>query len=269
MIEFLQQQVASETSAEKKINRLRELLQILCLKIMHDKGCFSKVAFVGGTALRILYDMRRFSEDLDFSVIDKKDYDFSEIISTLEHEFKLYGLEMTTKTKTGKIVQDSMLKFPKLLKIMGLSELEGQKLSIKIEVDSNPPPGWQLENTLVNKVYILNITHFALSSLYATKLHSCFFRKYVKGRDFYDLVWYLGKKIKPNYELLNNAIKQTEGKDFALCEGSIKDFLLERLVKIDFKPVKKDVERFLEDKSELKLLEKTVISKSIEKVFGS
>lgn len=268
MIEFLQQQIASEKSSEMKINRLREALQLLCLKIMHDKGYFSKVAFVGGTALRIIYDMRRFSEDLDFSVIDKKDYNFSELISTLEGEFKLSGLELETKTKVTKTVQDSMLKFPKLLKLMELSKLEGQKLSIRIEVDSNPPSGWQLQNTVVTKIYVLNITHFALSSLYATKLHACFFRKYVKGRDFYDLVWYLGKKIEPNYELLNNAARQTEGKALGLDESNIKDFLEERLAKIDFNLVKKDVERFLEDKNELELLKTSVIVKNIANVFG-
>ena len=268
MIEFLQQQIALQESFEKKLNRLREVLQLICLKIMQDEAYFSKVAFVGGTALRVLYDMRRFSEDLDFSVIEKKDYSFSRLISTLEHEFKLSGLELHTKTKVTKTVQGSMLKFPDLLKVMGLSGLEGQKLSIKIEVDSNPPSGWQLENTIVNKIYVLNITHFTLSSLYATKLHSCFFRKYVKGRDFYDLIWYLGKKIKPNYKLLNSAIKQTEGKDFGIDEKNIKDFLQERLAKIDFNLVKRDVERFLEDKNELQLLKTSVIAKSIVNVFS-
>ena len=77
----------------------------------------------------------------------------------------------------------------------------------------------------------------------------------------------LGKKIKPNYELLNNAIKQTEGKDFGLDERNIKDFLLGRLPKIDFKLVKKDVEKFLEDKNELQLLKSAVIAKSITDLF--
>ena len=267
MIEFLQQQIASELSTEGKINRLREVLQLLCLKILQDRGCFSSVAFVGGTALRVLYDMRRFSEDLDFSVIDKKDYDFLKLISIVKREFKLCGLEMEAKTKDTKIVQNGMLKFPGLLKVMGISDLKSQKISIKIEVDSNPPAGWQIEKTIVNKIYVLHITHFALSSLYSTKIHACFFRKYAKGRDFYDFVWYLGKKIKPNYELLNNAIKQTEGKDPELCDENIKDFLLPRIAKVDFKMIKKDVERFLEDKNELRLLQSSVISKSVADVF--
>ena len=133
----------------------------------------------------------------------------------------------------------------------------------------NPPDGGEVEKTLINRMFMLNVAHFSLPSLYATKLHACFFRKYVKGRDFYDLLWYLGKKIKPNYVLLNNAIRQTEGKVEALDESNLKDFLLRRIEKVDFREVKKDVERFLEDKNDLKLLEKSVITKSIIDVFGA
>jgi predicted nucleotidyltransferase component of viral defense system len=267
MIEFLQQQIAPLASVESKINRLREILQLVCLKIMQDKGCFANLAFVGGTALRILFDLRRFSEDLDFSVIDKKGYDFGNIAALLKHEFNLRGLNLETKTKEAKTVQSSMLKFPRLLKELGISVLESQKLSIKIEADSNPPDGWHIENTVVNKVYLLNLTHFALPSLYATKIHSCVFRKYTKGRDFYDLVWYLGKKVKPNYELLNNAIKQTEGESPGLSDKNIKGFLLDKISRVNFAAVKKDIERFLEDKSELQLLDGKIISKAIEDTF--
>lgn len=268
MIEILSQYIESETSVENKINRLREALQLICLKLIQDKGYFSGIAFVGGTALRIIYGIRRFSEDLDFSVVDRKEYDFSKMLLNIEREFRLAGLEIVTNPKIDKAVQSGMLKFPGLLKIMKLSEMKDQRISVKLEVDSNPPAGWQEENTVVNKMYVLNIRHFALPSLFATKLHACFFRRYHKGRDFYDLVWYLGKKVKPNYELLNNAIMQTEGKDLALSEKNIENFLIGQLDKIDFNTIRKDVERFLEDKSELKLLERAVIVKSIEDLFG-
>jgi len=268
MIEFLKKHISLEESREAKVNKLREVLQLLTLKIMQDKKCFSKMAFVGGTALRVLYNMRRFSEDLDFSVIDKKGYDFLEIMSLLRREFELNGLKIETKAKNVKAVQSCMLRFPELLNTLDVSKSRDQKLSIKIEADSNPPAGWHIEKTLVNKMYVLNITHFDLPSLYATKIHACFFRTYIKGRDFYDLMWYLAKKIKPYYSLLNNAIKQTQGSDLGLNDKNIKDFLLGRVAKVDFKTVKKDVERFLEDKSELKLLEAPIISKSIIDVFG-
>lgn len=254
MIDVLKKQLLPTMSLEEKINHLREFLQILCLKIIHDKGYFKNMAFVGGTALRLLYDLRRFSEDLDFSVIKEKGYDFPDIISGLEYELKLFGLKIETKNSIQKTVQSSFIKFPYLLNDLGLSNIREHKISIKIEVDSKPPKGWSTETSLLNKTYIFNILHFGLPSLYATKLHACFFRKFVKGRDFYDLLWYLGRKIKPNFILLNNAIKQTEGKDLKLDEDKLNTFLLEKLKKIDFAYVRKDVERFLEDKNEVGLL---------------
>ena len=268
MIDFLQKHIVSELTLENKINRLREALQLLLLKILQDKGYFSYIAFVGGTALRVLYGLRRFSEDLDFSVIDKKGYDFPEIISVVKRELGLNGLDVEVNTKTVKTVHSCMLKFPGLLKHLNLSELPDQKLSIKFEADSNPPSGGQDETTLVNNIYLINIRHFELPSLYATKIHACCFRAYAKGRDFYDLAWYLGRKIEPNYILLNNAIKQTQGKDIGLSSRNISDFLLSKISGIDFKAIKKDVERFLEDKNELKLLDASLISKSIIDVFG-
>ncbi|MFA5143010.1 MAG: nucleotidyl transferase AbiEii/AbiGii toxin family protein [Candidatus Omnitrophota bacterium] len=269
MIELLRQQIADERDNLAKTNKLRETLQLLTLKFIQDKGYFNNLAFVGGTALRFLYDMRRFSEDLDFSVFDAKGYDFTDIVRVLEREFDLNGLKIETKPAVKKTVRSSMLKFPGLLKSTGLSPLASQTLSIKIKADSNSPCGWHLEKTLVNKLYALNISHFDLASLYAAKLHACFFRKYVKGRDFYDLLWYLGKKVKPNYQLLNNAITQTQGRDYKIDENNIMDFLTERVESVDFSAAKKDVERFLQDKSELKLLEKPIILKSIRDVFGN
>lgn len=263
MIELLQQQFNPDMSNEEKINRLREFLQVVVLKIIYDKGYFEKLAFVGGTALRLLFNLRRFSEDLDFSLIDIKGYRFMEINSFIERELKLLGLNIETKVNEEKTVQNSFLKFKGLLKELQLSNLDEQKLSIKIEVDAEPPKGWHLETTLVNKVYLLNLVHFDLPSLYATKLHACFFRKYVKGRDFYDLAWYIGKKIRPNYTLLNNAIKQTENYSLNLNDSNFEKFLLEKLDKTDLKEIRRDVERFLEDKNELGLLSSDVLKKSL------
>jgi predicted nucleotidyltransferase component of viral defense system len=268
MIDFLQKHISSELTPENKMNMLREALQLLVLKILQDKGHFSYMAFVGGTALRILYGMRRFSEDLDFSVIDKKGYNFNEVISDIKRELGLFGLEVDTKTKTTRAVHSCMLKFSGLLKKLSLSALSGEKLSIKFDADSNPPSGGKDETTLVNNIYLISVRHLDLSSLYATKIHACCFRGYAKGRDFYDLVWYLGKKITPNYILLNNAIKQTQGKDPGLSSENISEFLLSKITDIDFTTIRKDAERFLEDKNELRLMDSSFIVKSIIDVFG-
>lgn len=267
MIEIFKQQITEDMPVEAKSNKVRELLQIIILKIIYDKDFFKNLAFVGGTALRILFDMRRFSEDLDFSLVNKHSYDFSEINSAITSGLKLYGLNVESKAKLENNVHSAMLKFPRLLKSLGISNLESQKISVKLEVDSNPPKGWHIVNTVVNKVYMFNALHFDLPSMFATKLHACFYRKFTKGRDFYDLVWHVGKHTKPNYILLNNAVMQTEDHNPGVDEHNFKKYVLDNIQRIDFDLVKKDVERFLEDKSELSLLNLKTIQSSIEAFY--
>lgn len=267
MIDVIKQQFKDGMSMNQKLNLTREFLQILTLKIMNEKKFFSQAAFVGGTALRILYDLKRFSEDLDFSLINKEKYDFDRIQKELLRSFQLYGLPFEAKVRSEGSIHSMMMKFTGLLKDLGLSELSAQKLSIKWEADVNPPAGWQISNTIINRIYMFNIAHYDLPSLFAGKLHACFFRKFTKGRDFYDFVWYLGKSVRPNYTLLNNAIRQTEAKDARVSEANFKQFLLDHLQGVDFAFVKKDVERFLEDKSELNLFNLKIIQETIKRVY--
>ncbi len=264
MIDVLRQQYTASMSAEEKANRIREFLQVLTLKIISDKGYFENVSFVGGTALRIIYNLRRFSDDLDFSLVDTKNFDFAVLVSDLKKEIGLFGLEAEFKPKKEKVVQSVFIKFPSVLNEAGVSAFKEQKLAIKLEVDTNPPQGAVTLPVLVNKTYLFSIVSFDLHSLFATKLHACLFRTYTKGRDFYDLAWYLGKKIEPNYKVLNNAIKQTQGEDIGLGPDNIKEFLVKRLKNVDFNSAKHDVERFLEDKSELNLLDYNLLKSAIE-----
>jgi len=267
MIEVIQQQFKPDMPDELKLNLAREFLQILALKIMHDKHFFYNLAFTGGTALRILFNTKRFSEDLDFSLVEKKGYSFSEINSKLISEFRLYGLNTEIKPSEERTVHSVFLKFSGLLKLLGLSPLNGQKLAIKIEIDTNPPKGGILETTLINKTYVFPIVHFDLPSMFAAKLSACFYRKYTKGRDFYDFIWYISKKNMPNFLLLNNAIEQTQGHSPKIDESNFKNFLLENIEKIDFNLVKLDVERFLEDKTELGLFDLKIIKPTIERTY--
>lgn len=267
MIDVIRQQLTERMPKEEKMHRTREFLQILCLKFLDEKKWFESLAFVGGTALRILFDLRRFSEDIDFSLLPSQNFDVEKLNNQLQKLFPSYGLPLETSVKAERNVKSIMLKFPSLLKELGLSPLASQKLSIKLDVDTNPPSGSQVVHTIVNKIYLLNIVHDDLASLYAGKLSACFFRAYIKGRDFYDFIWYLGKRIKPNFLLLNNAIEQTQGVSPQITQDNFKDFLLEHLSKIDFTVVKKDVERFLEDKSELRIFDPQTIKETVQSVY--
>jgi len=268
MIEAIKQQFAKGMTDEDKLNRVREYIQILSLKILDEKGAFKFMAFTGGTALRIIFGVRRFSENLDFSLIKKDGVSFPEVNERLVKGINLAGLQVESKPKVKNTVLSAMLKFPGLLKQLGLSPLESQNLSIKIEVDSNPPKGGNTQNTLIQKSYIFNVTNFDLPSMCATKLHACFYRKYVKGRDFYDFIWYLANRTKPNFLLLNNAIEQTQGKNPKINERNFKEFLLKGIERVDFNDARKDVERFLEDKKELRLFDAKNIRSSIESIYG-
>ncbi len=267
MIEVLKEQFTESMPKEDKENRLREFLQILILKILHDKGWFENLTFTGGTALRILFNTRRFSEDLDFSLTGPSGYNLQKLYRDLHAQMELHGIGMEGTPNTAKTVHEIMLRFPGLLNTLGISPLPGQKLSIKLEVDTRPPEGGKTENSLVNKTYVFYIRHFDLSSLFATKIAACFYRKYVKGRDFYDLIWYLSRNVKPNYELLNNAVRQTQSKAPDINAENIGRFLRDNLEKIDLNKAAKDVERFLDDKSELKLFNHDLIKGSIDFAF--
>ncbi len=264
MLDTIKKHLNDKMSIEEKTHLVREDLQIIILKILYDLGMFKAMAFVGGTALRILFDLRRFSEDLDFSITQDKSYDFNKLSQDLQYQLEKYGLDVDIKENDQKTVQNIMLRFKDILSSLGLSPLKSQKLSVRLEIDTNPPAGWKTDISLINKMYTFTVVHYDAPSLYASKLCACFFRKYVKGRDFYDLVWYLGKKIMPNFELLNNAIRQIDSHVTMVTEQNFKEFLKTQLAKIDFSNVRRDVERFLVDKEELKLLDKDLIMQLIK-----
>lgn len=263
MLNLIKKNISGIPGREMKIHTTREFLQLLILKIIYDKGYFKNLAFVGGTALRLIYDLRRFSEDLDFSLINKEGYKFDIFLRRVIYELEKVGFSLDIKKSMEGAVQSAMFKFKDILFPLGLSNQKSQKLFIKLEFDSNPPKGWNTEISLISKHFVFTVTHFDITSLYATKLHACFFRKYTKGRDFYDLLWYFGKKMLPNFKLLNNAIEQTESQNFGIDAKNFSDFLREKLATIDFVKVRKDVERFIEDKNELKLLGRDLILKLI------
>ena len=267
MIEVIQQRFKEGMSLNERRNLTREFLQIFCLKTLTDKGYFNHLAFIGGTSLRILFDLRRFSEDLDFSIHQPRGFDLKKMGDDLARSFKLNGLPFEAKIKSEGNVRYALMKFTGLLKSLGLAAIPEQKLSIKLEIDMNPPKGWGLTESVVNKTFLISITHYDLPSLYAGKLHACFFRKFVKGRDFYDFVWYLGRKESPNFTLFNNAIRQTRQKMPAIHRENFKEFLLEHIRRIDFDAVRKDVERFLEDKKELDALNLKIIQNTIKSVY--
>lgn len=268
MIDVIKQQFTDAMPRHVRLNKTREFIQALCLKIMSERGSFDRVAFLGGTALRLLFQLRRFSEDLDFSVLNAGDMDVSELSRVFAKDLRLYGFEAEVKVKAVGTVRSMMLKFPGLLKDLGLSPLKDEKLAIKWDVDMNPPQGGVSVGGMMSRYFTFRVVHYDLPSLFAGKLHACLYRNYIKGRDWYDFIWYVSNKIRPNLVLLKNAVRQTEHTELALDEKGLADFLIESIKRVDFKNLGKDVERFLEDPAELSIFDPAAIAQTIRNNYS-
>ncbi|MBL7069080.1 MAG: nucleotidyl transferase AbiEii/AbiGii toxin family protein [Candidatus Omnitrophica bacterium] len=256
MKDYVLELVSKQTGYNAKLNIMREYLQAYALRILHDQGIFRTTAFLGGTALRFLYDMPRFSEDLDFSAAGKKGDDFSSLIKKLKDDLVSAGYNVTATHKKEKTVLSSFIRFEGLMYETRISPHKNQKFSIKLEIDTNPPAGAALKTVVVNKYFPIAFLSYDLASLFAGKIHALLSRKYTKGRDFFDLGWYLSKwkDLVPNLTLLENALKQTGWKGEIPTRDNWRDLLYKTVKDKDWKKIKQDVESFLENPADLNIL---------------
>lgn len=254
MIDLLRKSLGAQPQPSLKRLAASEFLQHLILQSLYRHGAFKQLVFTGGTALRLLYHTGRYSEDLDFSLVEPGGFKFHTLLDKIRHDLTLQQLEVTVYLKEEKAVAKADLRFPGLLKRLNLSPLKEEKLTVKLEVDKHPPKGGKKEIALVISPVSYTVAVFDLASLFATKLHALFFRRYVKGRDYFDLVWFLGKRVIPNFNLLNNAIRQTEGKGHEVTEEQFKEKLLEHLESVDFKKMRTEMDRFVLNREESKPL---------------
>lgn len=259
MEDYIRNIVDNKDSLQNNTNKIREYIQKYLLYILYKKNIYKDLVFVGGTALRFLYQIRRFSENLDFNLSYKAEkYDFENILNIIKREFIASGYQVEIKYNISKSVHSAFFKFPNLLFEYGLSQHKDEKISIKIEMDTKSPRGGKEEIALYNSIFMFYILHQDISSLFAGKLHALFCRKYTKGRDWYDLLWYFTthKNLEPNFVMLNNAIKQTMKNPFQVDEKNWKYKLKEVIDKFDIEKAKDDVLRFLENPMELEFLTK-------------
>lgn len=257
MKEELKQHIRGVTGATEARNRIRESLQAGILSSLQRSGAMVPLAFQGGTALRFLYSIRRYSEDLDFALErPERGYDFQSFLRAIRSDLTQEGYTVDLKANEQRVVHSAFIRFPGLLFELGLSPHPNEILSIKIKVDTNPPAGAGLETTLVRRHATLRLQHHDPASLLAGKLHAILQRPYPKGRDLYDLVWYLSDRSwpAPNLDLLNNALSQTGWTGSKLTQGNWRAAVKERLEGIDWDRVVADVRPFLEIASEVDLL---------------
>ena len=252
------QLLAASSDPAMKYNIMREYAQAYVLKLMQEAGGFRSYAFVGGTALRFLYQLPRFSEDLDFSQVRSPDLSFEELLLKIQQGLFLAGYQVIVTYKEDKTVQSAFIKFEGLLFAAGLSPMKSEKFSIKIEVDTRPPDGATLLTKVVNRFFPISFLTYDEPSLFAGKMHAILSRKYVKGRDYYDMAWYLlrDRELKPNFVMLSAALAQTGWKGAPVTNENWRQVLSQQVGKTDWAVVQRDVTNFLERPEEMSVLTK-------------
>ncbi|PIU58499.1 MAG: hypothetical protein COS89_00075 [Deltaproteobacteria bacterium CG07_land_8_20_14_0_80_38_7] len=245
-------------SVQEEENALAEITHEIALAGLSRSGFFKDAIFQGGTCLRILYNLERFSEDLDF-ILKKSDANFNwqNHLKKVEEEFNAYGIELTVedRSKANETVKKAFLKNASIGKILLLKHPKQDGISklikIKFEVDINPPNGSGFETKYLNFPYPFPITTQDMPSLLAGKSHALLCREYTKGRDWYDFAWYAGRKTGLNYNFLSNALNQIgpwKGKNPIVDKEWYLNEIKQKIEVIDWDIAKQDVSRFLKQK---------------------
>ena len=251
-----------ETDPRARLNLVREYLQAHILRSLQEGGAFASLAFQGGTALRFLYGLRRFSEDLDFSLeLAEEDRGLAFLAKAVKRDFEQSGYDVEATLRQTRAVQTAEVKFPGLLREVDLARAKGSKLMIRIEVGTRPPAGAVLETRLVTRHFPITFRVHDLRSCMAGKVHALLARRYTKGRDLFDLSWYLTRSDRPspNLELLQNALAQTGWNGPKLEDTNWRRILLDRMTSLNWPAVVRDVEPFLEDSRDRMLLDREML----------
>jgi hypothetical protein len=257
MKEHLAQIIRTAPTPVDARNVVREYLQARILGVLQHAGAMIPLAFHGGTALRFLFTSARHSEDLDFALEQAPSrYDFRAYLRALQSTFAAEGYTVDLKVSDLKTVHSAFVRFRGLLYELELSPHPDEVMAVKIEVDTDPPAGAGLSTTVVRRYVTLQLQHHDKASLLAGKLHAILQRPYIKGRDLYDLLWYLADPNwpAPNLTLLNNALQQAGWDGEPLAEHSWRPAVRRRLQDIAWEQVAADVRPFLEPTADPSLL---------------
>ena len=244
------------TAGGMRENAVHEAMQQVALAGLARGGFFEKAAFYGGTCLHFFHGLRRFSEDLDFSLLGPDpDFRFEDYFDAVREEFHLAGrdVEIQAKRKVGPSdIECAFLKEASTVYDIGFTS--ERRVKAKLEVDVSPPLGFKTEMQLLMHPVASWIRTFDLPGLYAGKMHAVLFREWrsrVKGRDWYDLAWYVGRNAVLDLgHLAARAADTHPGADFSTPEA-LRAALLRRIGDVDFKAARSDVLPFIEDPREL------------------
>lgn len=256
MIELIQERLASYNAANQLEEEyaVKEILQDIALYGLWRAGFFDIAAFQGGTCLRIVHGMGRFSEDIDF-ILKQPDPDFSwpVYLQGMVQCFEEFGLksEILDKSRMDQRIKKAQIKDNSICHQLNLSffrENPARKQTIKLEIDVDPPENSGFAYRYLDFPLDFEVCHQDLNSNFSLKIHALLCRPYVKGRDWYDFNWYVKQRVKPNLAHLQAALLQWgpwAGQEIKIDLKWLKQKLTEKIGRIDWQDAAMDVERFL------------------------
>ena len=257
-------------SLEDHLQALREILQEIALLGFWRSKFFDKAAFYGGTALRILYGLDRFSEDMDFSLLSPMDdFDLSAYTTALQKELAAFGFDVRIDQgakSAESAVQSAFLKANTLNQLLVIETSEellktvhrGQILKIKLEIDTDPPPEFETHTRYLLQPIPFAVRTYTLPDLFAGKMHAILCRRWenrVKGRDWYDLVWYTANHPQLHLAHLEQRMRQSgHWKDRQqLTSERFKQLLSRAIDKLIIDQARAEVETFIRDPESLNI----------------
>jgi len=244
----------------------REIMQEIALAGLYRAGFFKKAAFYGGTCLRIFHGLDRFSEDMDFSLLrPDAGFSFNPYLDAVKQEFASHGMDIIINIKKKNQpsqVESAFLKnntsiYDFLLDgdVLRMHPGAPSKIKIKFETDTDPPPGFATENKLMLLPFSFYVRCYSLPDLFAGKMHALLFRKWktrVKGRDWYDLEWYVRQGVSLDLSHLSERIRQSgELKSPQINAQELFILLQERIANLNVSQAVLDIKPFLNDKAKL------------------
>jgi hypothetical protein len=266
MIDLIQEKLRSYSASTRieEENAIKEIMQEIALYGLWRADFFDVAVFQGGTSLRILHGLPRFSEDLDFMLIaPDPDFDWAPYLDALIATFETFGIKLEARAKgaVDKRIRAAVLKDTSAVSQLNLAfagRQTGEKINIKLEIDVEPPAHSQDTWTFLDFPTDYEVRHQDLTSNFALKIHALLCRSFLKGRDWYDFSWYVSKGVFPNLAHLEAALRQfgpwADEAELIVNRRWLEQQLSRKINSIEWDEAKKDVRRFLKSE-ELKSLQ--------------
>ncbi len=263
-------------------NALKEIIQEIALLGLWRAKFFEHAAFYGGTSLRILYGLNRFSEDLDFSLLEPNPhFDLDLYNIAVQNELESFGfeLEVVSKQKKASQIVSAFIKAGTKIQLLNLKVPDrlvrflprDQQLNIKMEIDIDPPPLFKTETKTLLQPIPFSVRTYCLEDSFAGKIHAMLCRNWqsrVKGRDWYDFVWFIGRNISVRLNHLEQRLIQSGHwkKTSDLTASMLKKMLRERIDTLDIEKAKSDVRLFLKDQASIEIWSQSFFLELVERL---